>query len=601
MRANYRFRTYDHLTPRWRLVAALLLVLSRLALPFEFARADGDPVLVAAGDIASCNSAGDEATADLLDRIPGTVAALGDELYTGADCYQQSWGRHIGRTRPALGNHEYENRESWYFKTFGTTAGDRGKGYYSYDLGAWHIVVLNSNCTQLGCGRDSVQTRWLRADLAAHPAECTLAYWHHPRFSSDRTYGSSSDTAAFWDALYEHGADVVLSGHAHVYERFAPQTPAATGDPDYGIRQFTVGTGGASHYAIGRARANSEVRNDNTFGVLKLTLHPSSYEWEFVPEAGKSFTDSGTGSCHPSHLAPTTMTIPTSAVLPPVTPVDPAPSVAPAPPVDGVAPAPSPPSTSEPVRSGYWMLGAGGSVFPFGDAGHHGEALSVMAPDIEAVDLESTPSGNGYWIVDGSGRVSTYGDARHLGGIDPSSLLPGESVTSLSATPSGEGYWIFTTRGRAVALGDAPHFGDMSGAQLNGPVIDSIPTPSGQGYYMVASDGGIFTFGDAAFHGSMGDHGLNAPVRSLVPDGDGQGYWMVASDGGIFAFDAPFRGSMGGVTLNRPITGMVRFGDGYLMVGEDGGIFNFSDKPFHGSLGESPPARPIVSVAALEH
>jgi ribosomal protein L24E len=139
----------------------------------------------------------------------------------------------------------------------------------------------------------------------------------------------------------------------------------------------------------------------------------------------------------------------------------------------------------------------------------------------------------------------------------------------------------------------------MAKVALNGPVLDSIPTPTGRGYYMVASDGGIFAFGDARFAGSMGGRKLNAPVESLVPDADGAGYWLVASDGGIFAFDAPFRGSMGATLLNRPVTGMVRFDDGYLMVGEDGGIFDFSCAAFAGSLGANPPARPIVSVAAL--
>jgi hypothetical protein len=260
-------------------------------------------------------------------------------------------------------------------------------------------------------------------------------------------------------------------------------------------------------------------------------------------------------------------------------------------------PAPRPPAG----RSGYWMLGTDGRVYPFGSAVSHGDAPMPPAGTRpgEAADLEPTPSGNGYWVVDSAGRVSAHGDALTLGGVDSGRLAAGETVTSLSATPSGRGYWIFTTRGRTLAFGDARHFGDMAAVKLNGPVLDSIPTPSGQGYYMVASDGGIFTFGDARFFGSMGDKKLNAPVQSLVPDPDGTGYWLVASDGGVFAFDAPFRGSMGATRLNRPVTGMVAFGNGYLMVGTDGGIFNFSDRPFHGSLGDRPPAAPIVAVAVL--
>jgi hypothetical protein len=249
-----------------------------------------------------------------------------------------------------------------------------------------------------------------------------------------------------------------------------------------------------------------------------------------------------------------------------------------------------------PAPSGYWMLTDAGEVFAFGDAGRHPGAPVGAA---KAVDLEPTPSGQGYWVVDDAGVVHRFGDASHHGSLAPRSLARGERVTSLSATRTGHGYWIFTSAGRVHVFGDAVHRGDMSGVALNAPVLDSVRTASGNGYYMVATDGGIFSFGDARFYGSMGGRALRAPVRSLVPDGDGAGYWLVASDGGLFAFDAPFRGSMGGQRLNRPVTGMVRFGNGYLMVGEDGGIFNFSDRPFHGSLGDNPPRRPIVSVAAL--
>jgi hypothetical protein len=274
----------------------------------------------------------------------------------------------------------------------------------------------------------------------------------------------------------------------------------------------------------------------------------------------------------------------------PVTPpgptgLDPAPPAA-APPV-AVSPPPN-------VPAGYWMLGADGAVYPFGAA----KALGNGPAGVEAVDVEPTPSGQGYWLLSADGKVSPHGDAVPLGSLDTRPLAADEHVTSLSATPSGKGYWVFTNRGRAVAFGDAAFLGDVSALRLNGPVLDSVATPTGRGYYMVASDGGIFAFGDARFSGSMGGRHLNAPVQSLVPDGDGSGYWLVASDGGIFAFDAPFRGSMGGTRLSRPVTGMVRYGDGYLMVAEDGGIFNFSDSPFAGSLGGHPPAHPIVSVAA---
>jgi hypothetical protein len=256
---------------------------------------------------------------------------------------------------------------------------------------------------------------------------------------------------------------------------------------------------------------------------------------------------------------------------------------------------PPAPAARAGTADGYWMLGSEGKVYPFGAAAAFGDG----APGVPAVQLEPTPSGRGYWVLEADGRVRNLGDAPPLGNADLAALSPGETVSSLSATPTGEGYWIFTNRGRALAFGDAPVLGDVSTLRLNGPVLGSVTTPSGHGYYMVASDGGIFAFGDAHFRGSMGGKTLNASVQSLVPNGSGSGYWLVASDGGIFAFDAPFKGSMGGVKLARPVVGMVRYADGYLMVGADGGIFDFSSAPYLGSLGDQPPPAPIVSVAAL--
>jgi hypothetical protein len=263
------------------------------------------PVLIAAGDIASCLSSGDEATAALLDRLPGTVATLGDNAYengTGADfaeCYQPTWGRHKARTRPSAGNHDFHTPgAAGYFDYFGAAAGPRPKGYYSYDIGPWHLVVLNSNCDAVGgCGPGSLQGKWLRADLEAHRVRCTLAYWHHPRFSSGE-HGDDTMVQPFWEVLYAHGADVVLSGHDHDYERFAPQTPGGAVDQQRGIREFVVGTGGGSRRVFRTIRRNSEVRDTKTFGVLRLDLRAGEYTWLFVPEAGKTFTDSGTGRCH---------------------------------------------------------------------------------------------------------------------------------------------------------------------------------------------------------------------------------------------------------------------------------------------------------------
>jgi hypothetical protein len=248
------------------------------------------------------------------------------------------------------------------------------------------------------------------------------------------------------------------------------------------------------------------------------------------------------------------------------------------------------------TRSGYWMLGSTGQMYPFGDAAPYG-SLGSLATGTSATNFTPTPSGNGYWVATNLGQVYSFGDARYFGG-NPI-LQSGEQVTSISATSNGSGYWLFTSKGRVFPYGSAPFVGDMSGTRLNGPVLGSVATLSGRGYYMVSSDGGIFAFGDAQFHGSMGATRLNGPVVGLAPDLDGIGYWLVASDGGIFAFDAPFRGSMGAVQLNKAVIGTVAYGDGYLMVAGDGGIFSFSTRPFLGSLGSTPPVRPIVAVGTL--
>jgi hypothetical protein len=267
---------------------------------------NSDPVLVGAGDIASCSSSGDEATAKLLSHIPGTVFTTGDNAYEDgtasefADCYGPSWGRFKDRTRPSVGNHEYQTpNASGYFGYFGAAAGDPDKGYYSYDRGEWHIISLNSMCGEVGgCGANSPMVTWLKEDLASNPTSCTLAYFHHPLFSSGSEHGNDPRMRPSWDALYEAGAEVVLNGHDHDYERFGPQTPAGEADPKRGIREFVVGTGGNSLYAFLPPKPNSQVRNVDAYGVLKLTLHPDSYEWKFVPVAGKTFTDSGSDSCH---------------------------------------------------------------------------------------------------------------------------------------------------------------------------------------------------------------------------------------------------------------------------------------------------------------
>jgi hypothetical protein len=288
------------------------------ALPAEPRASRDDPVIAAAGDIA-CASATptpttchQQATSDLLVAMPLTaVLTLGDDQYEKGALgayqafYGPTWGRELAITHPAVGNHEYLTPgASGYFTYFGAAAGDATKGYYSVDIGTWHVVVLNSNCTEIdpgpalqGCAKGSPQESWLRQDLQSSTATCTMAVWHHPRFSSG-THGNDTQMQALWKDLYTSNADVLLVGHDHDYERFAPQNANGGPDPVRGIREFVVGTGGRSHDPFGVPKPNSEVRDNQTFGVLQLTLHPTSYDWVFVPEAGATFTDSGSTACH---------------------------------------------------------------------------------------------------------------------------------------------------------------------------------------------------------------------------------------------------------------------------------------------------------------
>ena len=265
-----------------------------------------DPLFVGAGDIANCGTDEDAATAQLLDVITGTIYTLGDNAYPDgtaanfADCFEPTWGRHLARMKPVPGNHDYHvTGAAGYYSYFGPAASPQDvnctsncKGYYSYDLGAWHIIALNS---EIEVKAGSAQEQWLRQDLAAHPTTCTLAYWHKPRFSSGE-HQNNTNFHAFWVALYEAGVDVVLNGHDHNYERFAPQDPSAQADPN-GIRAFVVGTGGTGQRAFSNIQPNSEVRATDSWGVLQFTLHEQSYDWQFMPIAGQNFQDSGSANC----------------------------------------------------------------------------------------------------------------------------------------------------------------------------------------------------------------------------------------------------------------------------------------------------------------
>jgi hypothetical protein len=290
------------------LVGGLVLVLVVGGLVLSIYTRDRGAVVLAAGDIARCEDDGDEATANLLAEFDGTILTLGDHAYPNgsakdfADCYDPTWGRYKARTKPVPGNHEYEGdpEAAPYFDYFGAAAGEPGKGYYSYDLGGWHIVALNSMCDEVGgCDGDSPQIHWLRSDLAANGhGECTLAYFHHPLFNSGKHGEYERRTGPIWEVLYDHDADVVLSAHDHNYQRFAPQDPDGGSDPARGIRQFVVGTGGGDRYEIENAVDNSEAYNDGAYGVVKLTLEPGSYAWEFLAVPGETFSDSGEARCH---------------------------------------------------------------------------------------------------------------------------------------------------------------------------------------------------------------------------------------------------------------------------------------------------------------
>ena len=268
-------------------------------------------VLVGAGDIAVCNVPEDEATAALLDNIQGTVFTAGDNVYPDGtadqftNCYDPSWGRHKARTKPVPGNHDYTTAGApAYYAYFGAAAGDPSKGYYSFDLGAWHVIVIN-NYVDVGAG--STQEQWLKADLAASSAQCTAAIWHEPKYSSGILHGDNNSWNAMWTDLYQAGADVIINGHEHTYERFAPQTPNGTADPAFGIREFVVGTGGAGLEALGTIQPNSEVVQNSAHGVLRLVLRPTGYEWKFFAEQGQTFADAGSAPCHgpPGNQPPT--------------------------------------------------------------------------------------------------------------------------------------------------------------------------------------------------------------------------------------------------------------------------------------------------------
>jgi hypothetical protein len=297
-----RFRPHASRLAGVLLVAALVGAPS--AAPTSVNAATTAIYLVGAGDIATCDSQWDERTADLLGDLPGTVVTLGDNAYERGTtweynhCYAPSWGRYLKRTKPSAGNHDYLTpNAAGYFGYFGERAGTPGRGWYAFDRGTWRVYVLNSNCGAVGgCWVGSAQEKWLRADLAAHPRPCVVAYWHHPRFSSG-FHGNATSVGGLWRTLYAAGADLVLNGHDHDYERFAPQDPQAQPDAIGGIREFVVGTGGAALRGFETVKANSELRSAAHHGVLRLRLGEGWYRWRFFSADGAD-VDAGNGTCH---------------------------------------------------------------------------------------------------------------------------------------------------------------------------------------------------------------------------------------------------------------------------------------------------------------
>ena len=412
----------------------------------------GDVVLVGAGDIAD-GGVGAGQTAALIAALPSaTVVTFGDNAYpegTASDFatkYDPTWGAFKARTHPSVGNHDWTNRNAGYFPYFGAASVGSPNGYYSYDVGPnWHAIVLN---TEIGYAAGSAQELWLRADLAAHSDKNVVAYWHRPRFDSGNVHGTEVAAEAIWDALYEYGADLVLNGHEHWFERFAPQTPDGVADAAYGIRQLTCGTGGGSRYSTGTIDPNSEVRNGSTWGVCKLTLHETSYDWQFIPVAGGSFTDSGTTAVH---AAPPVNHAPTIALS---APADGATGVALSPTLDAV---PSDVDGDDLDVSFYGRVAGGGSgsvaiVQAIGAAanGNAGETSTVLSVSKTVSAGNTIIVGGCYYaaagtesVVDNLGNVYTRIERSTGNGVASlwaAPIVTGGTLTSITFSHPATGY-----------------------------------------------------------------------------------------------------------------------------------------------------------------
>ena len=443
--------------------------------PTGLVTANPPEIFVGAGDIGTCNSNNDEATAKLIDNIPGTVFVLGDNVYengTNAEfqnCYHPTWGRHKARTKPSAGNHEYNTSgAAGYYNYFGAAAGDPTKGYYSYELGAWHIVVLNSN---ISMSSTSAQVNWLKADLAAHANLCTVAYWHHPLYSSTGGTGSGgltySTVRASWDALYAGGADLVLGGHRHFYERLAPMKPSGARDDAFGVREMIVGSGGKSGGSVTNAFPTSEVRDGATFGVLKLYLYEDSYAWKFVPIAGKTYTDSGSTACHGAPGGPP----PSGGVSASLSTVSVAPATIPA--SSGTSAATitvtARDGSGNPVSGATVVLAATGSlntlIQPAGPTGANGVVTGMLSSTVAQGKLVSATI-NGVAITQTATVTVEPGAASALAfTVQPASAAPGALITPAVTVDVHDQFAnrVASSSDITLAIGTNPSGGIMSG------------------------------------------------------------------------------------------------------------------------------------------
>ena len=469
-------------------------------------------ILVGAGDISDCSKTSDEATASLVDNIPGTVFVLGDNVYENGtaseyqNCYGPNWGRHKARTKPSAGNHDYNtNGASGYYSYFGAAAGDPSKGYYTYEAGAWHVIVLNSNISMTAT---SAQTTWLKADLAAHSNLCTLAYFHHPLYSSTGGSGSGgvtySSVRPLVDALYAGGADLMLAGHRHFYERLAPIKPSGARDDVFGVREIIAGMGGKSGGSVTNVFPASEARNGVTFGVLKLYLYEDGYAWKFIGIPGSTFTDSGSTACHgapggsPPPVGGVSASRSTVAVSPETIT---AASGANAATITVVAKD----ANGNPVSGATVVLAVGGShntlTQPSGPTGADGVATGTISSDVAQAKIVSATI-NGVAITQTDTlTVSPDQPATLAFKVQPGTTAPGATITpavavevrdqfgnavtnavndvtlAIGINPGGSGTLSGTTT--ATAVGGVATFGDLSIAQ------------EGVGYTLAASATGL--------------------------------------------------------------------------------------------------------------